>query len=162
VLLLGGGAAALLLSGGDDEDPRARAATANPTATAEPEETPRPQRPDADLRRQVLALDKLMKRSQRGRAAAASGDTGAAIANRSKLLRDLRRLRNRAEDPDLQSGLASFIAAIRESLRQNRECGAACPAGDLEKVNALKRETISELNPLLRKYAKTTYRSREI
>ena len=110
----------------------------------------------------MLALDGLMERSREGRAAAAKGDTKAAIANRSALVKDLQALSGQVKDAKLKAGLASFTAAIRESLRQNRECGDACPAADLEKVNDLKRETVEALNPLLRKYAKTTYRSRDI
>jgi hypothetical protein len=158
-LLIGSGVAALLLRGGDE--PKATAAASKPAAP-EPEKTAPPKRSDADLRRQVLTLDDLMKNSQEGRAAAAKGDTKAAIANRSDLLKELQRLRGQATDVKLKAGLASFVAAIRESLRQNRECGDACPASDLDKVNTLKRETVEALNPLLRKYAKTTYRGRDI
>jgi hypothetical protein len=161
VLLIGSGIAVLLLRGGDDPKPAAaRAAPATPEP--EPTERPKPPRSDADLRRQVLALDGLMEKSQQGRAAAAKGDTKAAIANRAALLKNLEQLSGQAKDTKLKAGLASFTAAIRESLRQNRECGDACPAGDLEKVNELKRETVEALNPLLRKYAKTTYRGRDI
>jgi hypothetical protein len=162
LLLVGGGVAALVLSGGDKPKPTA-AATAAPTETAKPDATRPPQkRAKADLPKQVQTLDGLMKTSHQGRAAAAKGDTKAAIANRSKLARDLQRLRGQATDKQLKAGLASFAAAIRESLRQNRECGAACPAGDLQKVNRLKQDTVDALNPLLRKYAKTTYRARDI
>jgi hypothetical protein len=146
VLLLGGGAAALLLSGRDE--PKSAAATST--------------RSDADLRRQVLTLDALMKRSRQGRAAAAKGDTKAAVANRSELLKDLRRLRGDVKDAKLKAGLGIFVSAIRESLRQNRECAGACPASDLAKVSRLKRDTVEALNPLLRKYAKSSYRSRDI
>jgi hypothetical protein len=160
VLLIGSGVAALLLSGDDEPEPAAARSTPEPERTAEP--TREPRRSDAGLRRQVLALDDLMKFSQEGRTAAAKGDTQAAIANRSDLLKDLERLQDQARDARLKAGLGSFVAAIRESLRQNRECGNTCPAGDLEKVNGLKEETVDALNPLLRRYAKTTYRSREI
>ncbi len=161
VLLIGSGVAVLLLSGGDEPKPAAARSTPAPP---EPEETarPKPARSDADLQRQVLALDGLMERSREGRAAAAKGDTKAAIANRSALLKDLEGLGGQVKDAKLKAGLTSFTAAIRESLRQNRECGDACPAADLEKVNDLKRDTVEALNPLLRKYAKTTYRSRDI
>ena len=166
VLLIGGGAAALLLSGRDEPN---RAAALSTPAASEPESTTRPTptraaptRSNPNLRRQVLALDDLMKQSQAGRAAAAKGDTKTAIANRSDLLKDAQRLRGQARDAKLKAGLGSFVAAIRESLRQNRECADGCPAGDLEKVNGLKRETVGALNPLLRKYAKTTYRARDI
>ncbi len=160
-LLIGSGVAVLLLSGGDEPKPAAARSTPAPP---EPEETarPKPARSDADLQRQVLALDRLMERSQEGRAAAAKGDTKAAIANRSALLKDLETLGGEVKDAKLKAGLTSFTAAIRESLRQNRECGDGCPAGDLEKVNDLKRDTVEALNPLLRKYAKTSYRSRDI
>ncbi|HEX6026057.1 MAG TPA: hypothetical protein VFZ00_28960 [Solirubrobacter sp.] len=159
VLLIGSGIAALLLRGGDDEEPRSAAVV---ESTPGPERTAEPTPEGPDLRQQVMTLDDLMKRSQQGRAAAASGDTEAAIANRSALLKDLLKLRGEVEDAKLKAGLASFVAAIRESLRQNRECANACPPSDLDKVNALKRETVKTLNPLLRKYAKTSYQSREI
>jgi hypothetical protein len=158
--------AALLLSGRDE--PNSALAESTPSAP-EPEKTKRPtptraapRRSDTGLRRQVLALDDLMKKSQEGRVAAAEGDTKTAIANRSDLLEDLQRLRGQAGDATLKAGLGSFVAAIRESLRQNRECADACPAGDIEKVNGLKRETVDALNPLLRRYAKTTYGARDI
>jgi hypothetical protein len=162
VLLIGGGVAAVLLRGGDEPERAAVAkSTPEPEPTAEPTREA-PERSSADLERQVLALDDLMQRSKAGRAAAAKGDTKAAIENRSELLADLRRLRRQADDAELKAGLGSFAAAISESLRQNRECANACPASDLDKVNALKRETVEALNPLLREYAKTTYRSRDI
>jgi hypothetical protein len=161
ILLVGGGIAALVLSG--DKPKPAAAATAAPTQTAKPDATrPPAKRSRPDLGRQIQTLDSLMKTSEKGRAAASNGDTKAAIANRSKLLADLQRLRRSAADKQLKAGLASFAAAIRESLRQNRECGAACPASDLSKVNRLKQQTVDALNPLLRKYAKTTYRARDI
>ena len=103
-----------------------------------------------------------MRKSQEGRAAAASGDTEAAIANRSDVLKGLQQLRREAEDAKLKAGLGLFVAAIRESLRQNRECADACPASDLDKVNGLKRRTVESLNPLLREYAETSYRGRDI
>ncbi len=163
LLLVGGGVAALVLSGGDKAKPAVAAATAAPTETAKPDATrPPPKRARADLPKQVQTLDGLMKTSHQGRTAAAKGDTKAAIANRAKLARDVQRLRGQATDKQLKAGLASFAAAIRESLRQNRECGAACPASDLAKVNRLKQDTVDALNPLLRKYAKTTYRARDI
>ncbi len=161
LLLIGSGVAALLLSGGDDDPKRSAAVESTPVAP-DPQETTAPPSTDADLRQQVLTLDDLMKKSQEGRAAAASGDTEAAIANRADLLKALQRLQRQAEDAKLKAGLGSFVAAIRESLRQNRECGDACPTGDLNKVNTLKRETVQTLNPLLRKYAKTSYHGREI
>jgi hypothetical protein len=162
VLLVGGIVGALVLGGGDKPKPVA-AATAAPTKSASPDATPAPaKRTQPDLGRQVRALDGLMKTSEKGRAAAAKGDTKAAIANRSKLLGELRRLRAQTTDKRLKAGLGSFAAAIRESLRQNRECGAKCPASDLNKVNGLKQDTVDALNPLLRKYAKTAYSARDI
>jgi hypothetical protein len=166
ILLVGGGIAALVLGGGDDK-PKPTAAAATATAAAAETKTPDATRPPAqraqpDLGRQVQTLDGLMKTSEKGRAAAAKGDTKAAIANRAKLLQDLQRLRGQVNDQRLKAGLGSFAAAIRESLRQNRECGAACSASDLNKVGRLKQETVDALNPLLRKYAKTTYRARDI
>jgi hypothetical protein len=161
ILLVGGGVAALVLSGGDKPKPTAAAATAAPTRTAKPDAT-RPAPKQSALPKQVQTLDGLMKSSQKGRAAAAKGDTKAAIANRSKLVKDVQRLRGQATDKQLKAGLASFAAAIRESLRQNRECGAKCTTSDLNKVNRLKQDAVAALNPLLRKYAKTTYRARDI
>jgi hypothetical protein len=162
VLLLGGGVAALVL-GGDEKPKPVTAATAAPADTATPDATrPAPKRAPAGLGRQVQTLDGLMKTSEKGRAAAAKGDTKAAIANRAKLVKDIQRLRTQANDKQLKAGLGSFAAAVRESLRQNRECGAGCPASDLSKVNRLKQDTVGALNPLLRKYAKTTYRARDI
>ena len=159
MLLLGGGVAALVL-GGDDKKP---VAAAVPADTATPDATrPAPKRAQPDLGRQVQTLDGLMKTSQKGRAAAARGDTKAAVANRAKLVKDIQRLRIRAAEKQLKAGLGSFAAAVRESLRQNRECGAGCSASDLSKVNRLKQDTVDALNPLLRKYAKTSYRARDI
>ena len=83
-------------------------------------------------------LDSLMKRSARGRAAAVEGDFAAATANRSDLLRRLRRLERQADDPELKAAVTSFAAAVRESLRQNRECGSGCSTRELERVGKLK------------------------
>jgi hypothetical protein len=160
VLLIGGGIAALVLSGGSgDPQPAADRAAAAPPETAP---TAAPPASDAKLRRQVQALDGLMRASVRGRAAAVKGDTKAAIANRAKLLADLRRLSAEATDAQLKGGLRSFTAAIRESLRQNSECGERCTASELNQVNRLKQQTLAKLNPLLRRYARTSYRSRDI
>jgi hypothetical protein len=157
VLLAGSLAAAVLLSGGDRE-PETGAAVSAST----PEPPAKTAAPKADLADQVGTLDDLMKASQAGRGAAVKGDTKAAIANRTKLLADLRRLNEKASDARLKAGLRDFTAAIRESLRQNRECGADCPVADLNQVNRLKQRAVTQLNPLLRKYAKTSYRAREI
>jgi hypothetical protein len=160
VLLLAGGGIAALVLGGDDKPKPVAAATAAPQDTATPEATKAGKRPD--LARQVQSLDALMKTSEKGRAAAAKGDTKAAIANRAQLLKDVQALRAKAADKQLKAGLGSFAAAVRESLRQNRECGAGCSASDLNKVGRLKQQTVGALNPLLRKYAKTSYRARDI
>ena len=150
-----------MLSGGSDTPKPAAAGTS--TATPAASEAPRPTpRPAAGLRRQVLTLDGLMKLSEQGRAAAVKGDTKAAIANRTKLLAGLKRLDAQATDARLKAGLRSFTAAIRESLRQNSECADRCSAGELNKVNRLKRQAVAELNPLLRRFARSSYDSRDI
>ena len=131
------------------------ASTPSPAPTARPAKTPA-------LAGQVRSLDDLMKASQAGRNAAVKGDTDAAVANRTKLLKDLRRLSKNVSDVKLKAGLRDFTAAIQESLRQNRECGADCPTSDLNKVNRLKQRAVRQLNPLLRKYAKSSYQAREI
>lgn len=159
VLLAGSLAAALLLSGGGDREPESGAAVAASTPPPKTSATPAP---TGGLANQVRTLDDLMKASQAGRNAAVEGDTGAAIANRTKLLEDLRGLSKNVSDVKLKAGLRDFTAAIEESLRQNRECGADCPAADLNQVNRLKQRAVEQLNPLLRKYAKTSYRAREI
>jgi hypothetical protein len=142
VLLVGGGVAALLLGGTDEPGPAGEATASSPPA---------------DLRGQVLALDALMKQLR-----AARGDSGAAIADRSAVLDELGRLRGQAGDAKLKAGLGSLIAATRESLRQHRTCGDACPAGEDAKLNRLKRRALRTLNPLLRRYATTTYRRRDL
>jgi hypothetical protein len=161
VLLLGGIAAAIVLSGGSDT-PKPVADTAARAAPPEADRATATPKAGPDIRRQVQTLDDLMQASVKGRAAAVKGQMKAAIANRAKLVADLRELRSQAKDPQLQAGLASFAAAIRESLRQNRECPDGCPASELNRVNRLKQQTVARLNPLLRKYAKTSYRSQDI
>ena len=84
-------------------------------------------------------LDSLMKRSARGRAAAVKGDFAAATANRSDLLRRLRRLERQADDAELKAAATSFAAAIRESLRQNRECKAAAARRAISNASASSR-----------------------
>jgi len=83
------------------------------------------------LSAQARTLDGLMRLSEQGRAAAVSGATDVAIASRVTLLDDLRALRARATDTQLKAGLTRLIAAIRESLRQNRTCGTRCTTADL-------------------------------
>jgi Double zinc ribbon len=175
VLVIGGGiAAALMLTGGSSSQPtKAASHKARPRPIPGPEvATPAPvatadsgQRAPSGasgLTSQVRKLDGLMQMSEQGRAAAVNGDIAAAIANRSKLLRELRTLRAQATDAPLLAALSSFSSAIRESLRQNRECGSACSADDLRNVARLKHEALSKLNPLLRKYVGNTYRREDI
>jgi double zinc ribbon protein len=191
VLLVGGGLAFALTSGGDSTpetenaaragtqtapdatvgaptpeptvefptpEPTVEATTPEPTVEAPtPEPTVEP-----DLAAEVQQLNSLMQMSVQGRAAAVSGDMAAAIAARTRLLRELRSLRAEAADPELQAAVDAFIPAIREALRQNRECGSACSAQELSNVGRLKREALSELNPLLREYVGRTYRREEI
>ena len=107
-------------------------------------------------------LDSLIKRSVRGRAAAVKGDFEAAAANRSDLLRRLRRLERQADDAELKAATTSFAAAVRESLRQNRECGRAARRGDLEKVGKLKETALKKINPLLEAQDLDTYKVTEI
>jgi hypothetical protein len=147
-----------VLSGGSDTPKPAAANAARETPVA-PTPTPKPV---TALRRQVQSVDDLMKASKEGRAAAVKGDIKAAIANRSKLLQDLKRVSSEATDARLKAGLRSFTAAIRESLRQNRECAGGCTTSELNKVNRLKQQALAKLNPLLRKYAQTSYSSRDI
>jgi hypothetical protein len=118
--------------------------------------------PVAGLASQVRSLDALMRMSERGRAAAVKGDFAAAVANRSSLLRRIDRLRAHAASPVLRSGLVRFAAAVREALRQNRTCKAGCSGADLARVARLKQAALVRLNPLLRRYAGTHYRRRQI
>ena len=159
VVLLGGSiVAALVLAGrSDDEPPVADTAVREEVATPEPTAAATPA-----LERQVQTLDGLMKRSARGRAAAVRGDIPAATANRSDLLRRLRRLQREATDDELRAAVVSFTAAIRESLRQNRECGNACPTRDLERVTRLKQAALRKINPLLRAQGLDPYRPADI
>jgi hypothetical protein len=147
--------------------PTAEATVATPTpevtvATPTPDsDTPAPSS-DSALTAQVRTLDGLMQLSEQGRAAAVAGDTAAAAASRATLLRQLQSLRADATDARLQAAVDRFIAAIREALRQNRECGSACSAAELARVASLKRDALSKLNPLLREYVGRTYRLEEI
>ncbi len=116
----------------------------------------------AALRAQVQRLNALMRLSEQGRAAAIRGDTRTAAANRSDLLRRLRSLRADVDDPKLQAGVDAFIAAIRESLHQNRTCGSRCSPEKIARVGRLKSAALATLTPLLRTYAGTSYRSEDI
>jgi hypothetical protein len=142
--------------------PEATVETPTPDATVA---TPTPQptvESDTSLTAQMRRLDGLMQLSEQGRAAAVEGNTAAAAASRSALLRQLQSLRADAADPLLRSAVDRFIVAIREALRQNHECGSRCSAADLARVARLKRDALSELNPLLRTYVGRTYRLEEI
>jgi len=157
VLLLGGIAvAAILILGGGKDKPKPVAAKPTATATAQA-----PAKPTA-LKVQVQSLDRLLKFSEQGRAAAVNGDIKAAIANRTKLLADLQALQKQATDAKLKAAVTSFTAAIRESLRQNKTCGEKCPASALNKVGKLKQQTVDEANPLLRRFGSRAYRSTQI
>jgi hypothetical protein len=74
----------------------------------------------------VRSVDDLMKASRKA-APPRQGDVKAAIANRSKLLQDLKRVSSEGHGRAREGGVAGFTAAIRESLRQNRECAEGAP-----------------------------------
>jgi hypothetical protein len=157
IVLIGVGL--VLIPQGAPHRPRAAAAlgTSTPSATA----TPAPPR-GPSLAAQVVSLDALMRMSERGRAAAVKGDFAAAVANRATLARRIDRLHGRATDPALRGGLARLGAAMREALRQNRTCKASCSAADLARIGRLKQAALSRLDPLLRRYAHTSYRREQI
>jgi hypothetical protein len=139
----------------------ARGAAARATATVTPSATPAPARRPS-LAAQVRALDDLMRMSERGRAAAVRGDFSAAVANRARLARRIDRLHARATNSSLRVGLVAFGAAVREALRQNRTCKASCETADLGRVGRLKQAALARLNPLLHRYAHTSYRRTQI
>jgi hypothetical protein len=149
------GLALLFIPHGAKAPARHPVAPATPTPTATKALRPA-------LAAQVNALDRLMRMSERGRSAAVNGNFAAAVANRASLLAKIERLRARATAPALRAGLASFAAAVREALQQNRTCRAACSAADLARVGRLKRAALGRLNPLLRRYAGTSYRPEQI
>ena len=158
--------ALVLLTGDSKPDPRRRARTDTPVAVETPEPTPEktaaPRKTAAPIEAQVKTLDELVRFSAKGRKAAVNGDMKAAIANRSKLLRDIRALDKQADDKQLKAALASFDAAIAESLRQNRECGSKCADADLSKVGKLKQAALAKINPLLKEHGGRTYKREEI
>jgi hypothetical protein len=157
VLIALAGVALLLVPKG--KSPQQAATLGTPTATA----TPPPERAHGPkLAAQVRDLDALMRFSERGRTAAVSGDFAAAVANRTTLLVRIQRLDAAARDATLKAGLARFAAAVQEALRQNRTCKAACETADLDKVGALKQAALKRLNPLLRRYAHTSYKRAQI
>jgi hypothetical protein len=192
VVLVGGGIAAALALTGDPSSPSARAANAGtrsdpaavaaatpeatvatptPTPTPTPEATVATATPDSDaqapsvdptLATQVRTLDALMQLSEQGRGGGGGGGKREVRREQLKPLRQLQSLRAAATDARLQAAVDPFIAAIREALRQNRECGSACSAADLARVARLKGDALSKLNPLLREYVGRTYRLEEI
>ena len=56
----------------------------------------------------------------------------------------------------------AFSAAIRESLRQNRDCASKCSASDIKKVGQLKDAALAKLNPLLKPFGFGPYTSKQI
>jgi hypothetical protein len=148
----------VLVLGGSKDKPATPVKKAAATATASPAA---PAAKDS-LKAQVIDFDALLKRSQKGRSAAVHGDFTAAIANRAKLLADLKALDKRATDPQFKAALTSFTAAIRESLRQNRDCQSTCPQSDLLKVQKLKQQTLDKAQPLLDKFGGGKYTTKDI
>jgi hypothetical protein len=155
LIALAGLALALIPKGA--KKPQRAAALGTPTATAAATAEPGPR-----LAAQVASLDALMRFSARGRRQAVQGDFAAAAANRATLLRRIDRLRGAARNASLRAGLASFAAAVKEALGQNRTCKAACSATDLAKVGRLKQQALDRLNPLLRRYTHTRYKRAQI
>jgi hypothetical protein len=158
--------ALVVLTGGDE--PERAAAPQDPPVTVEdtpeptPEKTAAPKRTAAPIEAQVKTLDELVRFSAKGRKSAVNGDMKAAIANRSKLLKDIGALDKQAKDKDLKAALAGFSAAITESLRQNRECASKCSTADLNKVGKLKDAALSKINPLLKEHGGRTYKREQI
>jgi hypothetical protein len=151
--------ALVLVFGGKKDKPATPVEKAAATATASPAATAAAKDP---LKAQVIDFDALLKRSAKGRSAAVHGDFKAAIANRSKLLSDLKALDQQATDPQFKAALTSFTAAVRESLRQNRECQSTCPESDLLKVQKLKQQTLDKAQPLLDKFGGGKYTTKDI
>jgi hypothetical protein len=167
-LAIGGIVLAIVLAGlglaliprGDKHPARAAApvtSTPTPTATKAAATVAGP-----SLAAQVQDVDAMMRMSERGRSAAVKGNFAAAVANRATLARRIARLQQQAKEPGLRAGLASFGAAVREALRQNRTCRADCSAADLARVGRLKQQALTRLNPLLRRYAHTHYSRAQI
>ena len=148
----------VLVFGGKKDKPATPVKKAAATATASPAATAAKD----SLKVQVIDFDALLKRSEKGRSAAVHGDFKDAIANRAKLLSDLKALDKRATDPQFKAALTTFTAAIRESLRQNRECQSTCPQSDLLKVQKLKQQTLAKAQPLLDKFGGGKYTTKDI
>ena len=159
VLLIALAGLALVLIPKGGKTPQKAATLGTPTATATPKPT---QAPRPKLAAQVRSLDALMRLSERGRTAAVNGDFAAAVANRTTLLSRIQRLNAGVRDARLKGGLQRFAAAVQEALRQNRTCKAACETADLDKVGVLKQAALKRLNPLLRRYAHTSYKRAQI
>jgi hypothetical protein len=157
--------AVVVLTGGEEPE-RAAAPQDTPVAIDTPEPTPEktaePKATAAPIEAQVKTLDELVRFSAKGRKAAVNGDIKAAIANRAKLLRDIRALNKQADDKQLKAALVTFDAAIAESLRQNRECASKCSDADLAKVGKLKTAALAKINPLLKEHGGRTYKREEI
>jgi hypothetical protein len=122
--------------------------------------TPKPTAPA--LKTQVEQLDRLLQRSKTGRADAVNGDFKAAIANRAQLVKDLQSLEGKAANAQVKAGATAFAAAIRESLRQNRDCASKCSTSDITKVGTLKQTAVDKLNPLLKRFNLGPYTAKEI
>ena len=151
--------AVVVLTGGSEPERASNAVVED--AKSEPVATTAAPRTD-ELDAQVKQLDELMLLSKKGRAQAVDGDVKAAAASRAQLLKDIRALDADTGDKALKAGLVSFGAAIRESLRQNRECGSKCSTADLQKVGRLKQAALKRLNPILKAHGARTYKPVEI
>jgi bacterioferritin-associated ferredoxin len=156
--------AVLVLTGGSEPKTPAAEVESPPVNAVVEHETPEPAKPDEapNVDAQVKTLDGLMRLSEKGRAAAVNGDIKTATANRATLLRDLKRLDAQATDKQLKAAVASFIPAITEALRQNRECGSKCSTADLNRVARLKQTALNKVNPLLKAHGGDTYRLKDI
>jgi 2-oxoglutarate dehydrogenase E2 component (dihydrolipoamide succinyltransferase) len=147
---------------GPKPQPEATEAAAVLGSKPKPKKTPKPKPKPSPVKGQAQQLDQLMKLSEQGRAAAVKGDFKAATANRAKLVKDLQSLQGKAADPQVKAAAIAFAAAIRESLRQNRECGSKCPTADIKKVGQLKDAAVAKVNPLLKRFGLGPYTSRQI
>jgi hypothetical protein len=143
-------------------EPTQAAAVVAETPKAKKTPKPKPVAAAPALKTQAQEVDRLLKFSQAGRADAVNGDFKAATANRTKLLKDLQSLQGKATDAQLKAGVTAFAAAIRESLRQNRECGSKCSTSDITKVGTLKQTALDKLNPLLKKFGLGPYTTKQI
>jgi hypothetical protein len=131
-------------------------------AVVKPKKTPKPKPAAPALKTQAQQLDRLLQRSKTGRADAVNGDFKAAMANRAKLLKDIQSLQGKATNAQVKAGATAFAAAIRESLRQNRECAAKCSTSEITKVGTLKQTAVDKLNPLLKRFNLGPYTAKEI